>query len=391
MYSISKSFRHEVQIYHDLTKDVKWRWYVNTSNIHDYSRKKGSQILNDRLGLSQSSRTRIVPSGGVTECALRSIISIIPGESYDKVPELAVESRDHGFTQLLDLAIACWEYECPIVEKFGDFAIAVQKKWTACNTADFSKGAARFERKKPIDWMIIALVFNWQDIFQSMSVRVIIKYDPKGFPVEDNVNLPFDFRDLVEQTRQKKAAKSYNCIRDAWISLYDPEGTHAMSMGKIYEHFQDPRLGIDLRCPAPEDLHEQIDADGLHEFGTILGRQEGKFTESPLLELDATSPPSRTRGRSGGFSTIARMTIHSGYEKSKKIARNNGLSRSASSSQGSDNGDSWKKAQSSLESNVKHWRACNLAGIPLSEFFDLRSRHIQQSTAELSPIGRYQE
>ncbi|KAG4426060.1 hypothetical protein IFR04_000767 [Cadophora malorum] len=323
------------------------------------------------------------------------------------VPGLAVDSRDHGFQQLFDLAIACWEYECPINDQFRNFAIAVQKKWTACYTDELSKGAARFERKKPIDWMFIALVFNWQDIFQSMSVRVIIKYDPKGFPVEDNVNLPFEFRikgpskilecltysspDLVEQTRRQKATRTYNCIRDSWISLYDPEGTHAMSMRKIHEHFEAPRLGIDLRCPAPEDLHEQIDADGLlHEFGTVLGREEGKPSESPLLGLDVSSPPSRTRGRSGGFSAIARMAIHSGYEKSKKVARNNGLSRSASSSQGSDSGDSWKQAQSSLESSLKHWRACNLAGIPLSDFFDLRSRHIQQPTSELSPIGRYQ-
>lgn len=194
MYGSSKSFRHEIQLHHDITKDVKWRWFVHTSNVHDYSRKLGSQILNDRLGLSQSSRSRIFPSGGVTESALRTIISTIPGESEDKVPELTINSRDHGFTQLLDLAIACWEYECPINEQFRDFAREVQKKWTACNTAEFSKGGARFERKKPIDWMFIALVFDWQDVFQSMSVRVIIKYDPKGFPVEDNVNLPYEFR-----------------------------------------------------------------------------------------------------------------------------------------------------------------------------------------------------
>ncbi|KAL5315885.1 hypothetical protein ACEPPN_016759 [Leptodophora sp. 'Broadleaf-Isolate-01'] len=386
MYGSSKSFRHEIQLHHDITKDVKWRWFVHTSNVHDYSRKLGSQILNDRLGLSQSSRSRIFPSGGVTESALRTIISTIPGESEDKVPELTINSRDHGFTQLLDLAIACWEYECPINEQFRDFAREVQKKWTACNTAEFSKGGARFERKKPIDWMFIALVFDWQDVFQSMSVRVIIKYDPKGFPVEDNNP------DLVDQTRQQKVTRTYNCIRDAWISLYDTDGTHALSMAKIHEHFRNPRLGIDLRYPAPEDLHDQVDADNLlHEFGTVLGRHEGKSAEPPLLELDVVSPPARSRGRSGGFSAIARMTINSGYEKSKRIARSNVLSRSVSSSQGSDSGDSWKQAQSSLESDVKHWRACNMAGIPLSEFFDLRSRHIQQPTSELSPIGKFQE
>ncbi|KAH7324046.1 hypothetical protein BKA65DRAFT_568084 [Rhexocercosporidium sp. MPI-PUGE-AT-0058] len=392
MYGSSKSFRHEIQLHHDITKDGKWRWFVHTSNVHDYSRRLGSQILNDRLGLSQSSRSRIVPSGGVTESALRIIISTIPGESDDKVPVLTIDSRDHGFRQLLDLAIACWEYECPINDQFRDFARVVQRKWTACNTAEFSKGAARPERKKPIDWMFIALVFDWQDIFQSMSVRVIIKYDPKGFPVEDNLNLPYDFRDLVDQTRRLKVTKTYNCIRDAWISLYDSEDRHALSMSKIHEHFQDPRLGIDLRRPAPEDLHDQVDADRLlYEFGTVLGRQEGKSAELPLLELDVASPPARPRGRSGGFSAIALMTINSGYEKSKKIAKRNGLSRSMSSSQDSDSGDSWKQAQSSLESGLKQWRACNLVGIPISEFFDLRSRHIQQPTSELSPVGKYQE
>ncbi len=198
--------------------------------------------------------------------------------------------------------------------------------------------------------------------------------------------------ELVDQTRREKVTRTYNCIRDAWISLYDLESTHESSMAKIYEHFANPRLGIDLRSPASDSIHEQVDPDNLlHELGTILGKQEWKLAEPPLLEIDAVNPPARTRGRSGGFSAIARMTIHSGYEKSKKIVRSNGVSRSMSSSGGSDSGDSWKHAQSSLEADVKHWRACNLAGIPLSEFFELRARHIQQPATELSPIGRYQD
>jgi hypothetical protein len=42
--------------------------------------------------------------------------------------------------------------------------------------------------------MFISLVFEWHEVFTAMSVRVIIKYDPRGFPVEDNKKLPEDFR-----------------------------------------------------------------------------------------------------------------------------------------------------------------------------------------------------
>jgi hypothetical protein len=129
---------------------------------------------------------------------LRAIIGVIPGspgESDDDRPVFTVDERDdHGFAQLLELAIACWEYRCSIHEEFREFAKSVKKKWNKHHPAEFQKGTSTLKHKNPLDWMFISLVFEWYEVFTAMSTRVIIKYDPRGFPVKDNKQLPEDFR-----------------------------------------------------------------------------------------------------------------------------------------------------------------------------------------------------
>jgi hypothetical protein len=196
MSGSSTSSRHEIRIYegHKLNLEATWHWFINEPGcVAEYSQKLGALVKNDRASHSRGSR--VSPRGGVTLSALRAIIGVIPGESDDDRPILtAVETDDNGFAQLLELAIACWEYDCSIHEEFRDFARTVQTRWKARHPAEFRKGTSTLQHKNPLDWMFISLVFEWHDIFTTMSVRVIIKYDPRGFRVEDNKQLPEDFR-----------------------------------------------------------------------------------------------------------------------------------------------------------------------------------------------------
>jgi hypothetical protein len=196
MNGSSTSSRHEIRIYegHKLNLDATWHWFINDPGcVAEYSQRLGALVKNDRA--SYPPRSRVSPSGGVTESALRAIIGVIPGESDDDRPILTVdETDDNGFAQLLELAIACWEYDCSIHEEFRAFARSVQKRWKARHPAEFRKETSTLQHQNPLDWMFISLVFEWHDIFTTMSVRVLIKYDPRGFRVEDNKQLPGDFR-----------------------------------------------------------------------------------------------------------------------------------------------------------------------------------------------------
>jgi hypothetical protein len=192
--------------------------------------------------------------------------------------------------------------------------------------------------------------------------------------------------------RKQKVKRTYNYVRDAWMSLYDPESMHSPSMSRIFSHFSDPRLKIDLRKAALEDLHEQIDPNKLLlEYEIVVGKDEDQAAElHQLPEAESAKLPPRTRGRGGGFSAIARMTIHSGLEASKKVMKNGGASRSLSSSQGSEQDEGWKETQSTMAAGANNWRTRNLAGITLSNsrFSELRSKHIYQRVLEIDSNGR---
>jgi hypothetical protein len=112
------------------------------------------------------------------------------------------------------------------------------------------------------------------------------------------------------------------------------ENLHGPSMNRILSHFMDQNLNIDLRKPAPENLHEQIDPDNLlREYETVMGRNEKQAIESPLQQLpesDLAKLPPRRRGRGGAFSAVTRMAIHAGVKASKKVVKNGTAPRSLS-------------------------------------------------------------
>jgi len=203
---------HEIRIYegYRLNLDATWHWIITDPGcVAEYSQRLGVLVKHDRSSRSPKRRwSRVIPSGGVTESALRAIIGVIPGspgESDDDRPTLTADTTDdQGFAQLLDLAIACWEYDCSIHKEFRDFARIVQRKWRA----EFRQGSSTLPHKNPLDWMFISLVFEWHEVFKAMSVHVIIKYDPRGFRVEDNKQLPEDFRGEYRQLVPRDATFS---------------------------------------------------------------------------------------------------------------------------------------------------------------------------------------
>lgn len=175
--------------------------------------------------------------------------------------------------------------------------------------------------------------------------------------------------------------------------MYDLENLHGPSMNRILEHFQNPRLHIDLRKPVPEDLHDRIDPDNLlRAYEIVVGKNEEPVVEPQLHQLpeaESVKLPPRRRGRGGAFAAITRMAIHSGFEATKKVV-NSTAPRSLSSSQGSEHSEVWKETQSTMEANANNWRSKNFDGIPLSNsrFSELRSKHIYQRVAEIGSNGR---
>jgi len=193
------NLNHEIRIYQGITVNALWHWFVDDPDtVGRYSRKLGALVRKDRTGLSPRPRSRVNPSDGVTEGALRSIISSIPGSSDDQPPVLTTNDADYGFPQLLDLAIGCWEYDCSINEKFRNFAKEVREKWQTDRADEFSQSTSIIPHRRPIDWMFVALVFEWQDIFQTKSARVVMKFDPGDWMDLDKYkNLPNDFRGRI--------------------------------------------------------------------------------------------------------------------------------------------------------------------------------------------------
>jgi hypothetical protein len=194
---------HEIGIYKGMWLDLDgsnatWRWIIKDHlSVAEYSQRLGALVKQDRTQPLNSRRSRVSAEGGVTEAALRSIIGIIPGwggNAGDIPPVLTADGTDdHGFAQLLELAIACWEYDCVIHQKFMDFAENVLRTWNGRYPGEFNRRTLTLH-KNPLDWMFISLVFEWNEVFPAMFVRAIIKYDPKGVPVSINEQLPNDFR-----------------------------------------------------------------------------------------------------------------------------------------------------------------------------------------------------
>jgi hypothetical protein len=191
--------------------------------------------------------------------------------------------------------------------------------------------------------------------------------------------------------RKEKTRKVYNYVHYAWTSLHQRENRHGPNMNRILSHFQS--LNIDLRRPSPERLHEQIDPDNLlREYEIVVGRNEEQTVEPPMQQLAESNPTKlspRRRGRGGAFAAMTRTAMHAGYEASKKFVQRGTVTRSLTSSQGSEHDEEWRETQSTMEADANNWRTNNLAGIPLlnSRFSELRSRHIKYLVPEMGSNG----
>lgn len=167
-----------------------WNWIaVNANDVAKYSGSLGRQVIKDR----QIASSEVELCDGVTEDAMKIIISSIPSEDDDgDLPALSINDRDPevGFDELLSLAIGCWKYDCAIPPACEKFAKDFHKNWTTLNGHDFCEGASGVEASKAINWMFIALVFEWERIFRNVSRFVVVKYRI----AETNTNLPRDFQ-----------------------------------------------------------------------------------------------------------------------------------------------------------------------------------------------------
>lgn len=185
---------HDFWLRKEGSRNEKWHWRVlNASEVARYSVKLGLQVRDDRLGAS----SQVELCDGVSEDAMKIIISAMPSkdDDDDDLPALRIDDRDPqcGFNELLSLAISCWKFDCaipPVCEKFAkDFV----KNWSLWYGPDFFQQVSGPEIGKPINWMFIALVFEWEKIFTNASRHVFVRYDINRF-FDENTDLPEDFR-----------------------------------------------------------------------------------------------------------------------------------------------------------------------------------------------------
>jgi hypothetical protein len=172
------------------SQGVDWNWPAfNGNDVEKYSGCLARQVKEDR----QTASSRVQLCEGVSADALKIIISAIPSKDDDgDLPALCINDRDpeFGFDELLSLAIGCWKYDCAIPPACKKFAKDFHGNWIIWYGHDFYEGAAGREISKAINWMFIALVFEWDRIFKNTSRVVVSTYGTK----DDNSNLPRDFQ-----------------------------------------------------------------------------------------------------------------------------------------------------------------------------------------------------
>jgi hypothetical protein len=188
--------RHEIQICESPSMNVIWHKIIDAPlSISGYSRRLGRLVKMDRSAPSPSSVSRVYPGQKATREALITIISVIPGQSDDQYPQPTSNNMDDGFTQLLELAAACWEYDCAISAAFLSFVVEPVRMWRTLHKSSPSTAIPSLSAKDSLNWMFIALVFELSDIFETMSKSVLIQYSPERLEpfVSDNEHLPNDY------------------------------------------------------------------------------------------------------------------------------------------------------------------------------------------------------
>ncbi|KAH8748807.1 hypothetical protein F5882DRAFT_445958 [Hyaloscypha sp. PMI_1271] len=322
------------------------RWYVESPDL-----------------LGRHSRTLVLPRGSTAD-AFRPGVSRITELRNGSPTGLGTNHLEYGFSRLLDLAIACWQHNCFIRNDFQVFADDDQ----GC----YGEPEIRLDptaQQQSVDWMFIALVFDFPSIFQKKSVNVIMKYDPKGnsMDLERYHNLPDDFRALVTEMREEMVLKTYNHVRDAWVSLV-PQSAYSSDMKRMLAHFNEPHLGLDLTKPEPKRLREISPNRLLEEFEKVLEESEDGQVESQ------PRPSSIIRhGRGGVVST----TIFQGFRSAKASVKRRRFPKSMGTGCGEHSG--LGQRQPNLLFEMNNWRNGNiLVGIPLdpdSKFSSLRKEH----------------
>jgi len=188
--------RHEIQICESPSMNVIWHKIIDAPlSISGYSRRLGRLVEMDRSAPSPSSVSRVYPGQKATREALITIISVIPGQSDDQYPQPASSNTDDGFTQLLELAVACWEYDCAISAAFLYFVVEPVRIWRTLQKSSPSTAISLWSAKHSLNWMFVALVFNLADIFETISKYVLNQYSPERLEhfVRYNEHLPNDF------------------------------------------------------------------------------------------------------------------------------------------------------------------------------------------------------
>ncbi|KAE8453526.1 hypothetical protein EG329_010387 [Mollisiaceae sp. DMI_Dod_QoI] len=373
---------HNFWIRREGSRNERWNWLVVDANdVAKYSGRLGRQVKDDE----QIASSQVELCDGVTEDAMKIIISSIPSEDDDgDLPALSINDRDPeaGFGELLSLAIGCWKYDCAIPLACEKFAKDFYQNWTTEYKHDFYEGASGIDVSKAINWMFIALVFKWERIFRNASRFVVEKYSMN----ENNLNLPLDFQALIRTNRIRKMQQTYGFVQKSWMSFYDPS-THEMLNG-IHTHFK-TKLGVELQTSSPKNLPEQVNPDTLLvELAAVVKNNEGDLPRipPPPLAFVAPTPGLQTRGTGRGspFAPAAASFTRELWEAVKKKMKPKGHSTKSPSSSSSE--QSWKQTQS-LEKNMNDFRTKHLDGMLLTdeEFMSLRDKHIKPTVSGFQP------
>jgi len=105
-------------------------------------------------------------------------------------PEPSTTRLDYGFSQLLELATALWQYECAIPHEFSKFRRLVETK------TDADKLAPPKDHRQCLQWLFVAVVFERQLTFEKYCFDIFVKYDhrEKIITADEYRTLPEDFR-----------------------------------------------------------------------------------------------------------------------------------------------------------------------------------------------------
>ncbi|KAH8676399.1 hypothetical protein BGZ60DRAFT_257863 [Tricladium varicosporioides] len=361
-----------------------WRWRVkDIADISKHSRK----LVGGK---------DVEPDDEVSYDALRTIICAIPADlsfrGLGESPYLSTNGLDRGFGQLVDLAIACWNYECSIDENFWNFANQVREEWTT-DRVELKPGNIN-RQQQSIEWMFLAVVFQWEDVFETMSEHVIMRYRQGKKPTTKKRALPKDFRREVSKTRRKYVLAAYDFVHDVWVGSFEPsdESPSANKLQhKIHSHFRSSRLNIDVRKrpkSIDQDLHKRTDPRSLlNELEDSLEQPNVENDNPqpqprPRSSCSVRSPASRT-GRGGHFRSWMVSGVRAGGGMLHNAVRSN---NGEASNRGSIESDaSWDSVHDKLVPIINNEKS-KLQSVKYadSEFPKLRSDKIQPLASELS-------